>query len=61
MPDEGTTDALGSEQLRALYEDGRLTWCQRRSKPERLAPAESCTPQECSVVAITSLSRPLSR
>jgi excisionase family DNA binding protein len=26
MPDEASTDALGSEQLRALYEDGRLTW-----------------------------------
>jgi excisionase family DNA binding protein len=26
MLDEGNTDALGSEQLRALYEDGRLTW-----------------------------------
>jgi excisionase family DNA binding protein len=26
MPDEGSTDALESEQLRALYEDGRLTW-----------------------------------
>jgi excisionase family DNA binding protein len=26
MLDEGTTDAIGSEQLRALYEDGRLTW-----------------------------------
>jgi excisionase family DNA binding protein len=26
MLDEGITDAIGSEQLRALYEDGRLTW-----------------------------------
>lgn len=26
MLDEGNADALGSEQLRALYEDGRLTW-----------------------------------
>jgi excisionase family DNA binding protein len=26
MLDEGDIDALGSEQLRALYEDGRLTW-----------------------------------
>jgi hypothetical protein len=26
MLDGGNTDAIGSEQLRALYEDGRLTW-----------------------------------
>jgi excisionase family DNA binding protein len=26
MLDEGNTKALGSEQLRALYDDGRLTW-----------------------------------
>ena len=26
MLDEVNTDALGSEQLRTLYEDGRLTW-----------------------------------
>jgi excisionase family DNA binding protein len=26
MPDEGNADALGSGQLRALYDDGRLTW-----------------------------------
>jgi excisionase family DNA binding protein len=26
MLDEGKSHALGSEQLRALYEDGRLTW-----------------------------------
>jgi hypothetical protein len=26
MLDEGNTKALGSEQLRALYNDGRLTW-----------------------------------
>jgi excisionase family DNA binding protein len=26
MPDEGNTNAFGSEQLRALYDDGRLTW-----------------------------------
>jgi excisionase family DNA binding protein len=26
MLDEANTDAIGSEQLRALYEDGRLTW-----------------------------------
>jgi excisionase family DNA binding protein len=26
MLDEGNTDAIGSEQLRALHEDGRLTW-----------------------------------
>jgi excisionase family DNA binding protein len=26
MLDEGNMDAIGSEQLRALYEDGRLTW-----------------------------------
>jgi excisionase family DNA binding protein len=26
MLDEGNSDALGSELLRALYEDGRLTW-----------------------------------
>jgi excisionase family DNA binding protein len=26
MLDEGNTDAIGSVQLRAFYEDGRLTW-----------------------------------
>jgi excisionase family DNA binding protein len=26
MLDEGNSDALGSEQIRALYDDGRLTW-----------------------------------
>jgi excisionase family DNA binding protein len=26
MLDEGNTDVLGSEQIRDLYEDGRLTW-----------------------------------
>ena len=26
MLDEGNTKALGSEQLRGLYDDGRLTW-----------------------------------
>jgi excisionase family DNA binding protein len=26
MLDEGNTDAIGSERLRTLYEDGRLTW-----------------------------------
>jgi excisionase family DNA binding protein len=26
MLDEGNTDAIASEQLRALYEDSRLTW-----------------------------------
>jgi excisionase family DNA binding protein len=26
MLDEGNTDAVRSEQLRALHEDGRLTW-----------------------------------
>jgi hypothetical protein len=26
MLDEGNTDALGSERLRTLYEDGRLIW-----------------------------------
>ena len=26
MLDEGNTDVLGSERIRDLYEDGRLTW-----------------------------------
>ena len=26
MLDEGNTKAFGSEQLRVLYDDGRLTW-----------------------------------
>ena len=26
MLDEGNTDEIGPEQLRALYDDGRLTW-----------------------------------
>jgi excisionase family DNA binding protein len=26
MLDEGNTKAFGSEQLRAIYDDGRLTW-----------------------------------
>jgi excisionase family DNA binding protein len=26
MLDEGNTDAIRSERLRTLYEDGRLTW-----------------------------------
>jgi excisionase family DNA binding protein len=26
MLDEGSTKGFGSEQLRALYDDGRLTW-----------------------------------
>jgi excisionase family DNA binding protein len=26
MLDEGNADAIGSERLRTLYEDGRLTW-----------------------------------
>ena len=26
MLDEGNNDVLGSEQIRDLYEDGRLTW-----------------------------------
>ena len=26
MLDEGNTSAVGSEQIRALYDDGRLTW-----------------------------------
>jgi hypothetical protein len=34
MLDEGNTDAIGSERLRALYEDGRLSTADE--SPQRL-------------------------